>query len=117
MVDVEELKTILEKNIHFYSYWDKKLIDLAIKRGLLAKKAFKKEKSKEPKFDRLKSITHNPRGVSLEDVKMGEIKTFLSIYKAAKFIYQSPQTIVYWDGRVWKNKYKVEVQKFYYVYT
>ena len=41
MVDVEELKMILKKNkIHFYSYWNKKkLIDLAIKRGLLAKKA------------------------------------------------------------------------------
>ena len=46
MVNVEELKTILKENeIHFYSYWDKKkLIDLAIKHGLLAEKAPKKEK-------------------------------------------------------------------------
>ena len=84
--------------IHFYSYWDKKLIDLAIKHGLLAEKAPKKEKSKDPKFERLKTIKDNPRKVSLEDVETGEIKTFPSIYKAGKFIDQSPQTIVYWDG-------------------
>ena len=43
----------------------------------------------------------------LEDI---ETKTFPSIYKAGKFIDKSPNTLVYWNGRVWKNKYKVEVQ-------
>ena len=43
MVNTEELKTIL-KEIHFYSYWDKKLIDLAIKHGLLAEEPPKREK-------------------------------------------------------------------------
>ena len=33
-----------ENKIHFYSYWDKKLIDLAIKHGLLTEEAPKKEK-------------------------------------------------------------------------
>ena len=112
MVNVKELRTILKENkIHFYSYWDKKkLIDVAIRHGLLAEKAPKKEKSKDPKFDRLNTIMHNPRKVSRENIETGEIKTFPSIYKAGKFINQSPQTIVYWDDRVWKNKYKVEVQ-------
>ena len=111
MVNTEELKTILKENkIHFYSYWDKKkLIDFAIKHGLLAEEAPKREISKDPKFDRLKSIMHNPRKVSLEDVEMGEIKTFPSIYKAGKFIDQSPRTIVYWNGKVWNSKYKVKV--------
>ena len=53
---------------------------------------------------------HNPRKVSLEDVEKGERKTFPSVYKAGKFIDQCPQTIVYWDGKVWKNKYKINVQ-------
>ena len=53
---------------------------------------------------------HNPRKGSLENVETDEIKTFPSMYKAGKFIDQSPQTIVYSNGRVWKNKYKVEVQ-------
>ena len=83
---------------------------MAIKHGLLAEKAPKKEKSKEPKFDRLKTIMHNPRKGSLENVETGEIKTFPSMYKAGKFIDQSPQTIVYWDGKVWNNKYKIKVQ-------
>ena len=52
----------------------------------------------------------NPRKVSLEDVKTGEIKTFPTIYKAGKFIDHSPQTIVYWNGKVWRNKYKINIQ-------
>ena len=104
MVNVEQLKTFLKENkIYFYSYWDKKkLIDLANKHKLLSEKASNKVKSKDPKFDRLKTIKNNPRKVSLEDVETGEIKTFPSIYKAGKFIDQSPQTIFYWDGRVWR---------------
>ena len=92
MVNTKELKTILkESKIHFYSYWDKKkLIDLAIKHGLLAEEAPKRERSKGPKFNRLKTIMHNPRKVSLVDVETGEIKTFPSIYKAGEFIDQSP---------------------------
>ena len=46
----------------------------------------------------------------LEDIETGEIKTFPSIHKAGKFIDQAPQMIIYWNGRVWKNKYKVEIQ-------
>ena len=93
-MNIRELKTILkEKKIRFYSYWDKKrLIALANKHDLLP------EKSKDPKYDRLKTIKQNPRKVSLEDTETGEIKTFPSIYKAAKFI-----AISYWDGKVWKN--------------
>ena len=64
------------------------------------------KKSKDPKYDRLKTIKQNPRKVSLEDIKTGEIKTFPSIYKAAKFVDQAPMTDHYWDGGVWKNKYK-----------
>ena len=83
---------------------------MANKHELLAEKAPKKEKSKDPKFDRLKTIKDNPKKVTLEDVETGEIKTFPSIYKAGKFIDQSTQTIVYRDGGVWKNKYKIKVQ-------
>ena len=83
---------------------------LANEHGLLSKKALEKEKINDLKFDRLKTIKHNPRKVSLEDVETGETKTFLSIYKAAKFINQSPMTVSYWDGGVWKNKYKVKIQ-------
>ena len=106
MVNAKELKAILKENrIHYYSYWDeKRLLDLGNEHKLLP------EKSKDPKYDRLNAIKNNPRKVSLEDIETGDIKTFPSIYKAAKFIDQSSQTISYWDGGVWKNKYMVEVQ-------
>ena len=55
-------------------------------------------------------IKQNPRKVRLENIETGEIKTFPSINKAAKFIDRAPQTIIYWDDRVWKNKYKVAIQ-------
>ena len=101
-MNIRELKAILKENkIQFYSYWDKKrLIALANEHGLLPKKELEKEKSKDPKYDRLKTIKQNPRKVNLEDIETGEIKTFPSIYKAAEFIDQAPQTIIYWNGGV-----------------
>ena len=112
MVNVIELKTILKENeIHFYSYWNKKrLLDLVIEHDLLPEKTFEKQKSKDSKYDRLKTINQNPRKVRLEDIETGEIKTFPSINKAGEFIDRAPLTISYWDGRVWKNIYKVEIQ-------
>ena len=47
----------------------------------------------------------------LEDIKTNEIKTFPSIYKAAKFIDKAPLTITYWGKKeeAWNNKYKIVV--------
>ena len=64
---MRELKVILEENkIHFYSYWDKKrLIALVNEHDLLPKKAPEKERSMDPKYDRLKTIMKNPRKKSV----------------------------------------------------
>ena len=109
-MNVKELKTLLKENkIHFYSYWDKKrLINLANENDLLPKIELEKEKSKDVNYNRLKTIRNNPKKVILED----EIKTFPSIYRAAKFIHQAPQTITYWGNRegAWNNKYKVVIR-------
>ena len=113
-MNIKELKMLLkENNIHFYAYWDKKkLVDLANEHDLLPKPEPEKEKSKNVKYDRLKTIRHNPRKVMLEDIETGEIKTFPSIYKASKFIDISPSTISYWGNMngAWNNKYKVVIQ-------
>ena len=113
-MNIKELKTLLkENNIHFYAYWDKKkLVDLANEHDLLPKPEPEKEKSKNVKYDRLKTIRHNPRKVMLEDIKTGKIKTFPSIYKASKFIDVSPNTISYWGNRnvAWNNKFKIVVE-------
>ena len=77
---------------------------------MLSKTELEKEKSKDVKYDRLKTIKQNPRKVMLEGIEKGEIKTFPSIYKAAKFIDQAPMRVYYWDGKVWKNKYKIAIQ-------
>ena len=127
---IKELKTLLKDNkINFYTYWDKKkLIALANEHDLLPKKEPKKEKSKKVKdgtedikgggkYDRLKTIRYNPRKVTLMDIETDEIKTFPSIYKAAKFIDQAPLIITYWNGGVWKNKYKIVIEYFYYVFN
>ena len=100
-MDIKELKTVLKKNkIHFYSYWDKKrLINLANENDLL------------PNID-VNYNRNNSKKVMLEDIETGEIKTFPSIYKAAKFIDQAPHTITYWGNRerAWNNKYKVVIE-------
>ena len=73
--------------------------------------SLRRKKSMDVKYDRLKTIKKNPRKVTLEDIETGEIKTFPSIYKAAKFINLAPQTITYWGNRkgAWNNKYKVVI--------
>ena len=110
-MNIKEIKTILKENkIHFYTYWDKKkLVALANEHNLLPKTELEKEKCNDVKYNRLKTIKKNPRKVMLEDIETGEIKTFPSIYKAAKFIDQAPQTVTYWGNRkgAWNNKYKV----------
>ena len=113
-MNIKELKAILKENkIHFYTYWDKKrLVALANEHDLLPKTELEKEKSQDVKYDRLKTVKQNPRKVMLEDIERGEIKIFPSIYKAAKFIDQAPQTVTYWGNRegAWNNKYKVVIQ-------
>ena len=73
------------------------------------RKRWRRKKSKDPNCDRLKTIKQKPRKVMLRDLETGELKTIPSIYKAAKFIDQAPQTVCYWNGRVWNNKYIVVV--------
>ena len=113
-MNIKELKTILKENkIHFYTYWDKKrLVALANEHNLLPKTELEKEKSQDVKYDRLKTIKQNPRKVMLEDIETGEIKIFPSVYKAAKFIDQAPQTVTYWGRKegAWNNKYKVVIK-------
>ena len=120
-MNVEELKKLLKENrIHFYSYWGKqKLIELAKINNLLPpkidepKKEVEEEKPKYVNYERLKSIRHMPIKVILEDVETKEKKknkkTYPSIYKAAQFLDQSPQTVRYWSGKkgIWNKKYRI----------
>ena len=57
-MNIKEIKTLLkENNVHFYTYWDKKrLVALANEHNLLPKMEPEKERSKDAKYDRLKTI-------------------------------------------------------------
>ena len=113
-MNIKELKTLLkENNIPFFVYWDKKrLTAVANEHNLLPQIELKNERSKNDKYDRLKTIRDNPRTVTAEDVETSEIKTFPSIYGASKFLDTSPYTVYYWGNKdgAWKNKYEILVK-------
>ena len=87
-MNIKELKTLLkENNIPFFAYWDKeRLTTVANEHNLLPRVEPKNERSKNDKYDRLKTIRNNLRTVTVEDVETGEIKTSPSIYEASKFL-------------------------------
>ena len=72
-MNIKELKTLLkENNIPFFAYWDKKrLTAVANEHNLLPRIESKNERSKNYKYDRLKTIRDNPRTVTVEDVETG----------------------------------------------
>ena len=113
-MNIKELKTLLkENNIPFFAYWDKKrLTAVANEHNLLPQIELEKERSKNDKYDRLRTIRDNPKTVMVEDVETDEIKTFPSIYGASKFLDTSPYTVYYWGNKdgAWKNKYEILVE-------
>ena len=113
-MNVKDLKTLLkENNIPFFAYWDKKrLTAVANEHNLLPQIKLEKERSKNDKYDRLRTIRDNPRTVMVKDVETGEIKTFPSIYRASKFLDTSLYTVYYWGNKdgAWKNKYEIILQ-------
>ena len=118
-MNTEELRKLLKENgVHFYSYWGKnKLIDLAKINKLIPEPEPKPEEPKEPKpetpkivsWQRLKNIRYSPISVKLIDIETKEEKTFPSIYKAAQYLDECPQTIRHFGKRkaVFNNKYQI----------
>ena len=97
-----------------YTYWGKdKLIDLArINKLIPEPKPEKPEEPETPKnisWQRLKNIRNSPVNVKLVDIETGEEKTFPSIYKTAKYLDKSPQTIRHYGNRkgIWNKKYQI----------
>ena len=109
-MSTEELRKLLKSNgICAYTYWGKdKLIELAKINNLLP------EEPKEPKiperqkvsWQKLRNIRNTPIKVKLIDIETGEEKIFPSIYRTAKYLDKSPQTIRHYGNRkgIWKKK-------------
>ena len=114
-MNTEELRKLLKENgVVAYTYWGKdKLIDLArINKLLPEPEPEEPEEPETPKiisWQRLKNIRNSPVNVKLIDIETGEEKTFPSIYKTAKYLDKSPQTIRHYGKRkgIWKKIYQI----------
>ena len=107
-MNTEELRKLLKENgVVAYTYWGKdKLIDLAkINKLLPEPEPEEPETQKKISWQRLKNIRNSPVNVKLIDIETGEEKTFPSIYKTAKYLDKSPQTIRHYGNRkgIWKK--------------
>ena len=116
-MNTEELRKLLKENgVVAYTYWGKdKLIDLARINKLIPEPEPEPEEPEEPEtpkiisWQRLKNIRNSPVNVKLIDIETGEEKTFPSIYKTAKYLDKSPQTIRHYGKRkgIWNKKYQI----------
>ena len=115
-MNTEELRKLLKENgVTAHSYWGKnKLIDLAKINKLIPEP--EPEEPETPKiisWQKLKNIRNSPVNVKLIDIETGEEKTFPSIYKTAKYLDKSPQTIRHYGNRkgIWKKKYQITTEE------
>ena len=115
-MNTEELRKLLKDNgVVAYTYWGKdKLIDLAKINKLLPEpepepEPEEPETPKKISWQQLKNIRNSPVNVKLIDIETGEEKTFPSIYKTAKYLDKSPQTIRHYGKRkgIWNKKYQM----------
>ena len=110
-MSTEELRKLLKSNgVCAYTYWGKdKLIELAKINKLLPEPEEPKPEIPEPKkisWQKLRNIRNSPVNVKLIDIETGEEKIFPSIYRTAKYLDKSPQTIRHYGNRkgIWKKK-------------
>ena len=61
------------------------------------------------KYNFLKHIRNSPKKVGIQDMEMGEIIIYSSMYKAAKRLNQQSRLISTYDGKVWRNRYAIKV--------
>ena len=112
-MSTEELRKLLKSNgICVYTYWGKnKLIELAKINNLLPEEPKEPEIPERQKvsWQKLRNIRNSPVKVKLIDIETGEEKIFPSIYRTAKYLDKSPQTIRHYGNRkgIWKKKYRI----------
>ena len=57
----------------------------------------------------LQQICSNPKKVEIHDLEADKVVLYPSIYKAALALDQNPVVIVIYIGKVWKNRYAINV--------
>ena len=63
----------------------------------------------QPNNERCRYIRSQPRQVEVTDVVTNESFTYPSIYKAAKAIGSNPGAVSSFNGRVWRDRYRIAV--------
>ena len=113
-MSTEELRKLLKSNgVCANTYWGKdKLIELAKINKLLPEPEEPKPEIPEPKkisWQKLRNIRNSPVNVKLIDIETGEEKIFPSIYRTAKYLDKSPQTIRHYGNRkgIWKKNIRL----------
>ena len=117
-----ELKAMLKENkTRGYLHYNKsELVDVLVKRGLLPEtikittntSLCEQENTKKEinlRYNFLKHIRNSPKKVEMQDMKMGEITIYSSMYKAAKRFNQQSRLISTYDGQIWRNRYAIKV--------
>jgi len=66
-------------------------------------------KQVDPKYERLKKIRKNPKQVRITDLTTNEVTTYKSLYSAGKSLSHSSKIINDYDGRVYKDRYRIEI--------
>ena len=67
------------------------------------------KKEINPKYNFLQHIRNSPKKVEIRDIETGEIIVYSSIYKAAKRFNQHSRLLSAYDGKVWRNRYAINV--------
>lgn len=108
-----QLKSIAKENkIGGRSIMNKsELIAILEEKNLLSEdpppKVAKCENTEDARYAYLKSIRRNPRCVRVEDVKSGQIMEYPSLYKAGRALSIDPSRVLFYDGRIIDNTYKI----------
>src|SRR6478609_3291826 len=111
-----ELKSLMKENkIKGSSHMNKpEISSVLLDRGIIFEDSVKKpgppvKRNIDPKYEFIRSIRNNPKSVKIRDLETGEVTTYPSIYKAGRAIGHAAKFITGNNGKVWKNKYEINV--------
>ena len=63
----------------------------------------------DPKYNFLRQIRKNPKKVEINDLETDKVVLYPSIYKAALALYQNTEVIGMYNGKVWRNRYAINI--------
>ena len=122
MISLIELRAMLKENkIRGYLHYNKsELVNVLVKRGLLPETMNVTTITSLPeqenttteinsKCNFLKYIRNGPKKVEIQDIEIGEIIVYSSMFKAAKRFNQQSRLTYTYDGKVWRNRYAIKV--------